>query len=120
MKRIVSIGISSLSFLAIIATAAMTYIGGYYLDEYEGYVTTIDHAVIYFAAEFILVFLTFFLLALILARPYKKQYFLFATQCLLVGLTIALTLVLFLNFMAARHEISEQGGNTEVYLNDFK
>lgn len=120
MRKIVSICLSGLSVLAILATAAMTYIAGYYIDAYDSYTKRLDYAVIYFAVEFILVLLIFLMLALILAKPSKKQYFLLITQAGLVALTLLLTVSLYFNFLIARHQIDDHGGNTEIYLNDFK
>lgn len=120
MKRIVSICLGGLSVIAILATAAMTYISGYYIDEYDSYTKSLDYAVIYFAVEFILVLLIFLMLALVLTKPYKKQRFLLISQSGLVLLTFLLTVSLYFNFLIARHQIDDHGGNTEIYLNDFK
>lgn len=48
MQRIVSIALSVLSVLLVGASACMTYIAGYYLDEYETYAQPLNFSICFF------------------------------------------------------------------------
>lgn len=49
MQRIVSIALSVLSVLLVGASACMTYIAGYYLDEYETYAQPLKFSICFFS-----------------------------------------------------------------------
>lgn len=119
MQRIVSIALSVLSVLLVGASACMTYIAGYYLDEYETYAQPLKFSIFFFLAEFVLIIINVVLLALLLGDFSKRKRLLVVSQTILVTLILCLTVILYSDFDKTRDKIQENNGDVNLFLSQY-
>ena len=113
MQRVVSIALSVLSVLLVGASACMTYIAGYYLNEYETYAQPLKFSIFFFLAEFVLIIINVVLLALLLGDFSKRK------RLLVVSQTILVTLILYSDFDKTRDKIQENNGDVNLFLSQY-
>lgn len=119
MKLMSSIGLTLIAVVSLLASIVLSYIAGYYVDEYDELSASMRDSGFFVLFVIILFFVNLGIVIFTLTRTIKQTRFLLFIQLITVLMSVFLTVAIYCGYAETRDAIRETNNDPYFFLDDY-